>query len=271
MQNVVAMMPMHLPPHLQKNNVSYAVVWFCFCHSNTNKYCRKDMFSLRHFFISVFTDYMETYDWLIVGLGNPGDKYARTRHNIGWIIADALRTRYATSETFTKGKGAWMQVAMRIGSSRVLMALPITYMNASGEAVERLRVVHRIPNDRILAIVDEYNFPTGKIHVRQGGSSGGHNGIGSMIECLRTDQFWRLRCGIDKKFPPGGMAEYVLGEFPADEAPAVELMIHKSQLALELICRKGALQAMSLINSAKFGEPPTSGVSVKTSPATPKE
>lgn len=213
---------------------------------------------------------METYDWLIVGLGNPGEKYARTRHNIGWIVADALRAHYAKNEAFTKGKGAWVQVPVRIGSSRVLIVLPTTYMNASGEAVERLRVLHRVPNDRIMAIVDEYNFPTGKIHFKQGGSGGGHNGIGSMIECLRTDQFWRLRCGIDKKFPPGGMADYVLGEFPAEEAEAVKAMIHKSRLAVELICRKGATQAMSLVNGAKFGQPATTAATAKnTTPETP--
>jgi PTH1 family peptidyl-tRNA hydrolase len=199
---------------------------------------------------------MEKFEWLIVGLGNPGQEYARTRHNIGWMVAEAIRVQFADGADFVKGKGRWTEVTARVGSSKVLLVLPQTYMNVSGEAVEKLRALYRIPNDRILALVDEYNFPVGKIHLKQGGSGGGHNGIASMMTRLQTDQFWRLRCGIDKKFLPGGMADYVLGEFPDEEMPAVEQMMRHSIEALKLICKKGAPQAMSLINSVKFGSDP---------------
>ncbi len=268
MQNVVVMMlrqRKQLP--LQKNNI----VLLCVIYAQKNKTsCREEcIFAASFLWGNIYSSIigktlMDTIDWLIIGLGNPGEKYARTRHNIGWMVADALREQYAPSQAWAKGKGAWMQVSARIAKCNVVIALPTTYMNASGEAVERLRVLYRVPHDLILAIVDEYNFPTGKIHVKQGGSGGGHNGIGSMIEELRTDQFWRLRCGIDKKFSAGGMADYVLGEFPEDEQEQVRSMIRKSILALDLICRKGAAQAMSLVNSAKFGEVPTTSVTQGT-------
>ncbi|MFM8569277.1 MAG: aminoacyl-tRNA hydrolase, partial [Candidatus Kapaibacterium sp.] len=140
-------------------------------------------------------------DWLVVGLGNPGTKYADTRHNIGWMVCEELIGR--TGGRWEKGAGEYVQCPVKLYGKSVLVILPTTYMNASGTAVTSVASAYRLSSDRIVAVVDEYNFPVGKVHLKIGGSDGGHNGITSIIEELRTDRFWRLRCGIDRKFGPG--------------------------------------------------------------------
>ncbi len=186
-------------------------------------------------------------DWIIVGLGNPGMKYERTRHNIGWLVVDALAKKHGKS--FVEGKGQWMEAEIKLRRNVVLLVKPTTYMNASGEAVSKLTKIHIITAERVIAVTDEYNFPVGKVHIKQGGSDGGHNGITSIIEELRTPNFWRLRCGIGKNFQPGGMVEYVLSNFTAEEAGDLEAGIARACNSIEHFIITGAARAMSAINS----------------------
>ncbi len=185
---------------------------------------------------------------MIAGLGNPGTRYATTRHNIGWMVCDALIS--AKKMTWQPGKGEYLQAIIGIRKAKTLVILPTTYMNLSGEAVEAAAKRYKVPPERIIVVADEYNFPVGKIHLKKGGSDGGHNGLSSIIGQLNTDLFWRLRCGIDRRFEPGGMAEYVLSPFaPEDD---VQAMITKSCKALELFIGGGnESRALSAINSGK--------------------
>ncbi len=186
-------------------------------------------------------------DWLIAGLGNPGLKYERTRHNIGWLVIDALAQKHG--KTFKPGKGMWLETEIKIRRDSVLLIKPTTYMNASGEAIKKLINTHKLPAERVIAIVDEYNFPVGKVHIKSGGSDGGHNGITSIIEELGTMDFWRMRCGIGKNFPPGGMVEYVLANFASYETEELNAMITRACDSLEFFISAGAARAMQKINA----------------------
>lgn len=185
--------------------------------------------------------------WLIVGLGNPGTKYAATRHNIGFMVVDEL-ARHHKAE-WKEPSSLWQEASYRHAGQSVLLVKPLTYMNDSGRAVKRLLGLHHLRPDRVVAIVDEYNFPTGRIHLRSSGSDGGHNGLTSLITELGTPSFWRLRCGIDRKFGPGGLVDYVLGAFPADEDVALRAMITNAVKAVDDIVRIGAERAMQGVNT----------------------
>ena len=193
------------------------------------------------------TQNRKNMEWIIAGLGNPGIKYGRTRHNIGWLVIDELAKKHGKS--FREGKGQWMETDIKLRRNEVLLVKPTTYMNASGEAILKLSRIHKLPPERIIAIVDEYNFPVGKVHIKQGGSDGGHNGITSIIEELKTPNFWRLRCGIGKNFEPGGMIEYVLSNFTAEESKDLETGITRACDSIEHFIIAGAARAMSAINS----------------------
>jgi len=186
-------------------------------------------------------------DWILAGLGNPGSKYERTRHNIGWMVIDAIAKKHG--KIFQSGKGQWMETEIKLRRNSVLLIKPTTYMNASGEAVVKLSRTHKIPPERIIAIVDEYNFPVGKVHIKQGGSDGGHNGITSLIEELNSSNFWRLRCGIGKNFQPGEMVNYVLSNFSPDETTDLETGIIRATNSIEHFIIVGSARAMSAINS----------------------
>lgn len=188
-------------------------------------------------------------DWLVVGLGNPGDKYESTRHNIGWMVCNELIKRSAGR--WEKGAGEYVQCVVKLYGKSVLVILPLTYMNASGTATASVASAHKISAERIVAVVDEYNFPVGKVHLKIGGSDGGHNGITSLIEELRTDRFWRLRCGIDKRFGPGELVNYVLSPFDVGERELRDAMIQRGADALGFIMSAGIQRAPSAINSGE--------------------
>jgi peptidyl-tRNA hydrolase, PTH1 family len=210
-------------------------------------------------------------DWLIVGLGNIGERYAATRHNIGFMVAEAFCRKHGA--TFRAGKGEWSEARVSIGRASALVILPTTYMNASGRAARKAATQERVPAMRIVAVVDEYNFPVGRIHLKNSGSNGGHNGTASMIEELRTNKFLRLRCGIDHKFGPGELVDYVLKPFASDEHAALETMIANAVLALETLMQTGEARAMQIVNAETFGQPAESAESapVESALAAPVE
>jgi PTH1 family peptidyl-tRNA hydrolase len=187
-------------------------------------------------------------DWLVLGLGNPGTEYAATRHNIGYRVAEAFVARRGS--TLAPGNGPWLEARLRYARQEFVVALPTTYMNRSGIAARKLVGQLGIAPERLIAIVDEYNFPLGRIHLKLGGSDGGHNGIASIIEELGTDRFWRLRCGIGRAFGPGELSDYVLSPFTPDEQPLVEQMIADAVEALERIAKTNIARAVSEINAA---------------------
>ena len=157
--------------------------------------------------------------YLIVGLGNPGNKYAENRHNIGFRLVDRVAgtsgVRVARKKRFHAEVGEG-----RIGAHRVVLAKPLTFMNDSGRAVQAIRHWYKVPTQHILVIYDDLDLPLGRIRLRQGGSSGGHNGMRSTITALGSDGFARLRVGIGRP-TRGDPIDYVLSDFTRDEEPVV--------------------------------------------------
>ncbi|MDQ1265700.1 MAG: peptidyl-tRNA hydrolase, family [Bacteroidota bacterium] len=190
--------------------------------------------------------------WLIAGLGNPERKYLTTRHNIGWMVAAALCEKHRTD--ILQKKKYYFKGEIKLRDERVLVILPITYMNNSGFAVAAAAKLYQIPPERIVAIFDEYNFPVGKIHLRKSGGDGGHNGLSSVIEHLCSAEFYRLRCGIGRNFDDGELVDYVLSDFFPDEITGRDEMIRNSVEAIEYLILNNPAKAMSMVNSGKLFE-----------------
>lgn len=190
----------------------------------------------------------ELENFLLVGLGNPGAKYKNNRHNIGWIIAEKFAEKYNLD---WQKERKYFYTNLKLFDKNIHICLPRTYMNLSGEAVLSLCTKYKIPPKNVIAIVDEYNFPIGKIHFRTSGSDGGHNGIYSIIESLGTSDFCRLRCGIDRKFGAGELVDYVLADFPDNEKALLDDMVNKSIEGLEHLFEIGISKGMQFINTNK--------------------
>lgn len=190
------------------------------------------------------------YDLVIIGLGNIGEKYRFTRHNIGWLLIQKLAEKYQLQ--FKAGKGDYYFAEKKIFNKNIMFALPTTYMNNSGIAAKQIIDKYKIPIKNICILVDEYNFPLGKFHLKATGSSGGHNGVTSMINELDSVEFMRFRLGIDKKFGPGELVEYVLSNFTEEELVEVNKMLDESVIAIEHLIKVGFDRAMSEINSRKI-------------------
>lgn len=184
---------------------------------------------------------------LVIGLGNPGAEYAPHRHNIGFEVIDALARSHDMA--FSRWKRSKARVAVgRIAGHPVLLAKPLTFMNLSGRAVHRLRWANDIPLERLLVVYDDLDLPLGRLRLRPEGGSGGHKGMRSIIEALGTQDFARLRVGIDR--PSGGMdpADYVLQPFSDDEASCLTETIDRAVAAVECWLAEGIGTAMDRFN-----------------------
>ncbi len=182
----------------------------------------------------------------IVGLGNPGIKYAETRHNIGFILIDHLAGIFQISLAAKKwdsliGKGY-------IGERQVLLAKPLTYMNRSGLAVAQILSFHKIPPPDLLVVHDDMDIPLGRIKIVRSGGAGGHNGVDSIIETLGTREFPRLKIGIGRPLPQQKPEHYVLEPFSFEERSILEETLKKAGKASEVIVRQGIEEAMNLFN-----------------------
>lgn len=198
----------------------------------------------------MFGNRQKSYDYMVVGLGNPGEKYAGNRHNVGWMTADALCRKYKVK--IKRTSTIYMTADINMFGKDILVCYPTTYMNNSGEAVRKLAEKHNINPNNIIVVVDEYNFPVGRVHCKNSGSDGGHNGIGSVIDELERTDFIRLRLGIDKNFDFGGLVDYVLSDFTEKELVLVDIMLGHAVDAIEYIVKVGLQRAMSDINSEKL-------------------
>jgi PTH1 family peptidyl-tRNA hydrolase len=167
--------------------------------------------------------------YLIVGLGNIGDEYANTRHNIGFIILDALAQELKTSFTIQRHAN---QAEARLKGRQLVLVKPTTYMNLSGKALRYWINEEKIPMDRMLVIVDDIALPLGTIRLRRGGGDGGHNGLSSIIENLENAEFPRLRMGIGDDFARGYQSDYVLGKWTRTEE---EIMVPRVREAVEVV------------------------------------
>ena len=185
--------------------------------------------------------------WLIVGLGNPGDKYEGTRHNVGFMVADELGERGRFPIQRLKYKALTNTAA--IGGQGALVMKPTTYMNLSGEAVGEAAKFYKIAPDRVLVISDDVDLPLGKLRIRTGGSAGGHNGLKSIIQHLGSDQFPRLKVGVGEKPHPGyDMADWVLSRFQGEDRKVMDEAVKRAADAVECFLRDGPQKAMNQFN-----------------------
>ncbi|GIV15944.1 MAG: peptidyl-tRNA hydrolase [Armatimonadota bacterium] len=187
-----------------------------------------------------------TPEWIVLGLGNPGAEYAHTRHNIGFDVVDILASRHRIRLSIHRNHAHYGMGT--IADIPVLLAKPMTYMNRSGEAARALLQRYPLDSERLLVIVDDVALPTGRIRIRPSGSDGGHNGLASIIQCLGTQAFPRVRVGIGSP-PPGQMVEYVLSRFAPQEQPIIEEALQRAADAAEAVITQGVQAAMNRFNA----------------------
>ncbi|MGB9754646.1 MAG: aminoacyl-tRNA hydrolase [Roseiflexus castenholzii] len=186
--------------------------------------------------------------WLIVGLGNPGETYARTRHNIGFRVVTELAQRHHLRFTHKRAKAEIAEGA--IAGQRVALALPQTYMNLSGQAVVGLRQWYKIdPATELLVVYDDVDLPFGVLRLRERGSAGTHNGMRSIVALLGSQVFPRLRIGIDRPPVAWNLADYVLARFTPEQEAQLPEVTRRAADALELVLREGIVVAMNRINA----------------------
>jgi peptidyl-tRNA hydrolase, PTH1 family len=182
---------------------------------------------------------------VIVGLGNPGRRYRATRHNLGRDVVERLAARLGVRWE----EDGWARIARtRVGASAIVLAIPETYMNVSGQAVRDLLRRRRRRATDLLVVHDDLDLPLGHLRLKPGNGPGGHNGIRSLIEVLGTDQFPRLRLGIGR--PPAGVdpADFVLERFTSDERPAIDAAIDRAAEAALAVATDGLPAAMNRYN-----------------------
>ncbi|WP_461201949.1 aminoacyl-tRNA hydrolase [Anoxybacillus sp. TBDG-1] len=183
---------------------------------------------------------------LFVGLGNPGKEYEQTRHNVGFMVIDELARRWGLALNQTKFQGIF--ASGNVLGEKVILCKPLTYMNLSGECVRPLVDYYGISVDEVIVIYDDLDLPTGTVRLRPKGSAGGHNGVKSLIHHLKTEQFKRIRIGIDR--PKNGMrvSDYVLGRWMAEEKIKIEQAVQKAADACERSLQIPFAQVMNEFN-----------------------
>jgi peptidyl-tRNA hydrolase, PTH1 family len=183
---------------------------------------------------------------MIVGLGNPGKQYEQTRHNIGFEVIDALSQQLGIPLNQSKLKGLYGMGFYK--GEKVLLLKPLTYMNLSGESIRAVMDYYQVDLENLLVIYDDLDLPVGKIRLRQKGSAGGHNGIKSTIAHLGTQQFNRVRIGIDRPTTSMPIPDYVLGRFHKEEQLGVQEAVEKSTKACVAWINTPFLQVMNEFN-----------------------
>lgn len=188
---------------------------------------------------------------IVVGLGNPGRRYQGTRHNIGFAVADEVARR--GQAVFESGRGETLTARIGRGPAALLVVKPLTMMNLSGEAVAAVAGFYKVDPSAMLVAADDVNLPLGRLRLRAGGTAGGHNGLKSIIGCLGTEEFPRLRVGVGRGDPRRDLADHVLAVFDGDEREEVDRAIARAADAVETFLAEGIEAAMNRYNRA--GEP----------------
>lgn len=180
---------------------------------------------------------------IIVGLGNPGEEYAYTRHNAGFLAIDNLCLKHGGSCQRAKHKalvGEW-----KCAGVRALLMKPQTFMNLSGQAIADAAGFYKIPPENIIVISDDISLDVGRMRIRKNGSAGGHNGLKSIIECLKSDNFPRIKIGVGQKpSPEYPLVDWVLGRFPKESSEALSKILEATSGALELMLKGDIEKAM---------------------------
>ena len=184
--------------------------------------------------------------WLVVGLGNPGSKYAGTRHNAGFMVVQRLGQRWDV-EFDRRGNSSRLAEARR-GRTRIFLALPQTFMNQSGQAVQSLLSTYKVKPENLLVIYDDLDLLVGEIRIRPQGSPGSHKGMKSIVEVLGTTLFPRVRLGIGPRPEAVEAADYVLSQFSVEEKPKIKEAVEKACQAVEIIVAGRLAEAMNTFN-----------------------
>ena len=187
-----------------------------------------------------------TPNWLIIGLGNPGPEYAKTRHNLGFMLVDLLATQLQTQVRRAECRSLIGRAV--IDSQTVEMAKPQTFMNLSGEAVSCLLAKDNRSVEKLIVISDDLALPFGTIRIRPHGSHGGQNGLRSIVDCLKTQAFIRLRIGIQPEHPVNDASSFVLGNFARGDAKTLETVLTTAADAVRAIVIDGVNAAMARFN-----------------------
>ena len=186
--------------------------------------------------------------YLVVGLGNIGPEYSKTRHNMGFMVLDAWSQASNTAfNTMRYGDVAEIHLKGRT----VYLLKPSTYMNLSGNAVRYYLQKLPIPTDRLMVICDDINLPFGKLRMRKNGSDGGHNGLKNIAECLETENYARIRMGVGHEFSTGAQADYVLGNLSEEEMKEMDYLSEKVIQGVKDWIFVGADRAMNVLNAKK--------------------
>ena len=185
--------------------------------------------------------------YLVAGLGNPGSNYEMTRHNIGFEAIDYMAEQYNVKVKKLKFKGLYGET--NIAGEKVILLKPQTYMNLSGESIRDFAKFYKIPPENIIVINDDIYLDTGRIRIRSKGSAGGHNGLKSIIYQLNSDEFPRIRIGVNSPLrEKADLADFVLARFSKEEIPVLEDAIIRAKKSVEEIIAKGTESAMNKYN-----------------------
>ena len=188
------------------------------------------------------------FDYLIAGLGNPGEQYAFTRHNAGFLALDEIAERAGIRVKSLKFKSLYG--TGQIAGKKVVLLKPQTFMNASGEALRDAAQFYKIPMEKVIVLYDDISLDVGRLRIRRKGSDGGHNGIKSILYLTGSDQVPRIKLGVGKKpHPEMDLADWVLSRFTKEEGKLLEEAIDKAAQALELMIQDNAEEAMNRFNS----------------------
>ena len=199
------------------------------------------------------------FDWLIVGLGNPGAEYARSRHNVGAEVVELLAKRHGAQ--LKKGKERALVDEVRIDGRRVALAIPLTYMNDSGDSLRLLARRYGVEVGQIVVVHDELDLPVAALRVKSGGGLAGHNGLRSIKSHLHSDAFQRVRIGVGKPVSKERGADHVLNKFSKRERAEVDVTIEQAADAVETIVTDGVDAAMNRFNAKpEDSGPPTSSL-----------
>lgn len=199
------------------------------------------MFSVIKMF---FSKGKPTYDFIVVGLGNPGLQYERTRHNAGFMAIDKVAQKFGCE--FNKHKFDAVIGECRIADKRVLLIKPQTFMNNSGRAVSAVVSFYKMPYEKVIIIFDDISLDIGNIRIRRKGSAGGHNGIKDIIELAGTEDIPRIKIGVDKKpHPDYDLKDFVLGAIPKEKTEDFNKALDKAVGAVEEICKNSIDSAMN--------------------------
>jgi PTH1 family peptidyl-tRNA hydrolase len=191
---------------------------------------------------------------LIVGLGNPGSEYRDTRHNVGFMVVDALVDRWRVADQWRE-KFEALQIKTVRGDEQVIIAKPLTFMNLSGQAVQALAGFYKIEPADVFIVTDDVALPLGRLRARREGGAGGHNGLKSIIQSLATQAFPRMRVGVGRGDDRRDLADHVLGRFEADERDTVSAAVLRAADATEMFLSEGIGRVMNAFNAAEQTDP----------------